>query len=303
MQHVLLAKFDELYVINELPFLPPHISNSLLVCRIRGEKAGSSANFKTKSLVPVPKKALLKNATIYLDRYYDNRFELIIFYDTVKALIHSEPQKPVLKIKPTEQKLIQPLENLQNSRGWVFDNGGLRVVLENKLTEDWWNRHLPFVREKWGSEDHGRPSFFLYTPERLGFPAFNWRLATVQTKKPTKIEYYKLIYDPAYITVHLPKWTGQAGFRGHTYWAVRDCPDCIKATYSVYRSPRGSTGVDEGVLLSIPKAHLREKPVYVEQHLTGRLYGQESPLFYKILRDGRLHNACPVSDTDDTCLI
>jgi len=300
---ILLARFDKLYIVNELPLLPLNInSNCQLTVRVKGEKAGTSVNFKSDSLFPASAKTLLLHkASIYLDHYYSNRFEISVFFKRAET-IHSV-QKPVLKIKPTQQKLIQPLENLRQTNGWVFDNGKLRVVLENALTEDWWNRHLPFTKRVWGSEVHGRPSFFLYQPPNLEFPAFNWRLGEVQTKKPTAIRYYKLIYDPAYITVHLPKWTGQAGYRGATWWEVKECPECVRAAYNVYRSPRGSTGIDEGVLLSIPKARLREKPVYVEQHLTGRLYGQESPLFYKILRDGRLHDACPVSDTDDACLI
>jgi len=157
-------------------------------------------------------------------------------------------------------------------------------------------KKLKFKRMRFGSELHGRPSFYLLVPETLpdwSFPLPGYRIVSLKTKKPTSVPYYRLLPNPDYIILNLEPNNRQVGFRGRTWWKVAQelQPDELKIWYEEWRSPRGNLGRDAGLLLSVKKETAQEG-IFVEHYRTGRLYGEE-PVKYYVLKADRLEERYP----------
>jgi hypothetical protein len=122
-----------------------------------------------------------------------------------------------------------------------------------------------------GSETHGRATYILWINRALITEDMVERARFVFPVKGARIEQGEdkrtliLKPDPSRNVFYYLK---KCGYRGDSTVEVYNCDDCKVFKFWVYSSPRGSTGISEGVLVETSKDIVK-----VKWRRTGRLYG------------------------------
>jgi hypothetical protein len=131
--------------------------------------------------------------------------------------------------------------------------------------------YIPF-----GSEVHGRLSFRLWVAPHLlrkdkkGGLYVEFPVQGARLKKGKSERSWILIPDVGYWTAH---YYIPCGYRGSSSFSVLEPPnDYVVAKFYEYRSPRGSLGVSEGGLISVPST---SDYIKVKWSRSGRTYGGE----------------------------
>jgi hypothetical protein len=147
-----------------------------------------------------------------------------------------------------------------------------------------------------GSEDHGRPTYILWVARRfvktdekgynfIEFPVENCNIVRGKGKGLILKEGDRNLYI----------FSIEAGFRGESsideVYCYGDEPEIYK--FYEYHSPRGSTGIDEGVLVLTKSDKVR-----ISWSRTGRLYGKPSRGVVVLYLDGRQEELDCVDNED-----
>ncbi len=143
-----------------------------------------------------------------------------------------------------------------------------------------------------GSETHGRPTYRLWINRKLLTDELieAWRFsfpvkgARIETGKDNRTLILKP--DPNRNVFYYLK---KCGYRGDSSVEV-DCDDCKVYKFWEYSSPRGSTGISEGVLVETSSEKIK-----VRWSRTGRLYGASPRGITLLYIDGR-EEELPIED-------
>ncbi len=144
-----------------------------------------------------------------------------------------------------------------------------------------------------GSETHGRPTYILWinrallTEELIEARKFVFpvRGARIQQGKSERT----LVLKPDQ-SRNVFYYLKKCGYRGDSSVEVYDCEDCKVYKFWVYSSPRGSTGISEGVLVETSQDKIK-----VKWSRTGRLYGAPPQGITILHIDGRVEEL-PIED-------
>ena len=148
---------------------------------------------------------------------------------------------------------------------------------------------------KIGSEAHGKPTYLMWIHRELlsdeliekGEFVFPVRGARVESKGEDVLV---LKPDKGRNVFYFVK---ECGYRGSSKLEVVDCgDDCKVYKFWIYKSPRGSVGVSEGVLVETSKDIVK-----VRWNRTGRLYGAPARGVTMLYVDGRV-SELPIDDEE-----
>lgn len=235
----------------------------------------------------------------------ENRLEIGI------SFMSAYPEKDAdacLFITQGERQIKKPLLSTINFENdfVYFDNGKIKFIYTKNIFGgelDMCEVLKSIKKIEFGSETHGRRSFILYVPEkyrdildengRLQFPMIGYRLYKINNYE------YLIVKDPAFIVVNLsPIWKGYRG--SSSYECIDGCERVDeKAEYYEYRSPRGSLGVYQGMLISIRKG---EGKVVYQWRASGRMYGEPNVLYVYINRQDGSIDMCDTITTPEELL-
>jgi len=146
-----------------------------------------------------------------------------------------------------------------------------------------------------GSETHGRPTYRMWINKKLlteeilqerwfPFPVKGARIEDGQSSRT-------LILKPS-PGRNVFYYSKKCGFRGSSNVEVYDCEDCKVFKFWIYSSPRGSTGISEGVLVETSKDTIK-----VKWERSGRLYGAPPKGITMLHVDGRIEEL-PIEDEE-----
>jgi hypothetical protein len=135
-----------------------------------------------------------------------------------------------------------------------------------------------------GSESHGKPTYLLWIHKELLNDELIEKKEFVFPVRGARLEQkgedvLVLKPDEGRNVFYFMK---QCGYRGSSKVEVVDCDGCKVYRFWVYRSPRGSLGVSEGVLVETSKDMIK-----VKWGRTGRLYGAPGRGITVLHLDGR----------------
>ncbi|MFZ8832582.1 MAG: hypothetical protein ACO2OY_10645 [Thermodesulfobacteriaceae bacterium] len=147
-----------------------------------------------------------------------------------------------------------------------------------------------------GSETHGRPTYRLWinrkllTDELIEACRFSFPVKGARIEGGKDNRTLILKPDPNRNVFYYLK---KCGYRGDSSVEVYDCgDDCKVYKFWEYSSPRGSTGVSEGVLVETSKDVIK-----VKWKRTGRLYGASPRGIALLYIDGR-EEELPIEDEE-----
>jgi hypothetical protein len=146
-----------------------------------------------------------------------------------------------------------------------------------------------------GSETHGRPTYLLWINRRLLTQecietrrfVFPVKGAQIEQGKSDRTLILKLSSSK-----NVFYYSKGCGYRGESSVEVYNCDDCKVFKFWEYSSPRGSTGISEGVLVETSKDAIK-----VKWERTGRLYGAPAKGIAILHIDGRVEEL-PIEDEE-----
>jgi hypothetical protein len=135
-----------------------------------------------------------------------------------------------------------------------------------------------------GSEAHGKPTYLLWIHKSLLSDELIEKKEFVFPVRGARLEQKSedvLVLKPDE-SKNVFYFMKQCGYRGSSKVEIVDGDDCKVYKFWIYRSPRGSLGVSEGVLVETSKDMIK-----VKWSRTGRLYGAPGKGITVLHIDGR----------------
>jgi len=147
---------------------------------------------------------------------------------------------------------------------------------------------------KFGSEDHGRPSFLMWINKRLvqNDESGSYIEFPIRNAKIVKTEKGNLVLRPEEGWTTFAGIGVECGFRGSSSFEILEPKEeIVLLKYYIYKSPRGSVGVSCYGLVSV-----KTDKVVVKWSRSGRLYGKSSTGISVYYADGRVETLDEIPD-------